>query len=177
MLSLESILSGRQERTSNQTGVGMKSRNVFVSHMQEDEAYIQKLYDLLGRSGFQCKDSSITSQTPNNAQSEDYIKYQVISPQIEWAGVVVVLITPDTRTSDWVNWEVERASALGKRIVGIWVHGEGGCDLPESLVRYADSVVGWNSERIISAIEGKDSWECSDGSEMGDREIKRIKCQ
>ena len=155
----------------------MKSRNVFVSHIQEDESHIKKMYDLLRGAGFECKDSSITSTSPNKATDEDYIKYKVISPQIEWASTVVVLITPQTKDSKWVEWEIVRANALGKRIVGVWTHGESGCELPAPLVKFADSVVGWNAGSIIKAINGQESWECSDGSEMDDREIKRIKCQ
>lgn len=155
----------------------MKSRNVFVSHVQEDEGHIAKLYGLLEAAGYHCRDSSITSETPNDASSENYIKYEIIAPQINWAGVVVVLLTPKTCGSEWVNWEIEQASRLGKRVVGIWVHGEAGCDLPEALTKFADSVVGWNTDRIIAAIDGEDTWECSDGSTMPDRLIKRIKCQ
>lgn len=155
----------------------MKSRNVFVSHIQEDESHIEKMYSLLRNAGLECRDSSVTSGTPNDAQNEQYIKYKILSPQISWAGTVVVLITPGTKNSDWVNWEIEHANSLGKRIVGVWVHGEAGCDLPVALEKYADSVVGWNAESIIDAIDGKDSWECADGSQMDDREIKRIKCQ
>lgn len=155
----------------------MKSRNVFVSHVQEDEAHIEKMYALLKDAGFSCRDSSITSQTPNEAQNEAYIKYEVIGPQIEWAGVVVVLLSDKTRDSEWVAWEIERANELGKRVVGIWIHGEAGCELPDALTKYADSVVGWNTERIIAAISGEDAWECSDGTTMQERNIKRIKCQ
>lgn len=155
----------------------MKSRNVFVSHIQEDESHIEKMYGLLKGAGFECRDSSITSASPNNATDEDYIKYKVISPQIEWASTVIVLITPETKNSKWVEWEIERANALGKHIIGVWAHGESGCDLPVALAKFADSVVGWNAERIIAAINGQESWECSDGSQMEEREIKRIKCQ
>ena len=169
-------MGGKKGRLITQ-GMDMKSRNVFVSHVQEDESHIERLYDLLKRSGLECRDSSVTSATPNNAEDERYIKYEIIAPQISWAGIVVVLITPQTLSSEWVNWEIEHANSLGKRIVGIWVHGNEGCDLPDALTKYADSVVGWNSERIIAAINGEDSWECPDSSSMETRDIKRIKCQ
>lgn len=155
----------------------MKSRNVFVSHVQEDEAHIEKMYALLSASGYECRDSSITSSTPNRANDENYIKYEILSPQIKWAGVVVVIVSPLTKDSKWVEWEVQHAVSLGKRVVGVWVSGGAGCELPKILEKYADSVVGWNSESIAAAIAGEDGWHCEDGSPMSEVDIKRIRCQ
>lgn len=36
---------------------------------------------------------------------------------------MAVYVSPDTWTSGWVNWEIERAHKLGKRIIGIWQYG------------------------------------------------------
>lgn len=155
----------------------MKSRNVFVSHVQEDESHIEKMYALLKSSGCECRDSSITSSTPNSANNESYIKYEILSPQIRWAGVVVVLITPRTKDSKWVEWEIEYAISLGKRIVGVWANGDAGCELPKVLEKYADSVVGWSAKSIVAAIAGEESWQCEDGSPMPEVDIKRIRCQ
>lgn len=152
-------------------------KNIFVSHIQEDEFHIGKMKELLAARGFNCRDSSVTSATPNAAQNESYIKYDILSPQIRWAGTVVVLITPGTKNSEWVNWEIEHARSLGKRIVGVWVHGEAGCEVPEALEKYADSVVGWRADSIIDAINGKDAWECADGTPREPRVIDRIRCQ
>lgn len=152
-------------------------KNVFVSHIQEDEAHIGKMKELLASRGYDCRDSSVTSESPNKAKNENYIKYEILSPLINWASTLVVLITPHTKNSEWVQWEIEHAKALGKRIVGVWAHGDSECEVPEALDKYADSVVGWNSDRIIDALDGKDSWECADGSDRDPRSIDRIRCQ
>ncbi|TIS47300.1 TIR domain-containing protein [Mesorhizobium sp.] len=129
--------------------------NVFISHVHEDDARLQALKDLLAKNGCVARDSSINSDRPNDAKNPDYIKREILSPRIEWAGTVVVLITPDTKHSDWVNWEIEYAHKLGKRIVGVWDHGEHGCEPPEALDEYANAVVPWRAEQIIDAIFGK----------------------
>ena len=67
---------------------------------------------------------------------------------------MVVYLTPDTKKSDWVNWEIDYAFKHGKTIVGVWERGSRGCDLPESLEECYNAIVGWNSENIIDAING-----------------------
>ena len=75
----------------------MKDRkNVFISHIHEDDHRLPPLKKLLAKHGLDVRDASINSLKPNQAQNEDYIKYQILAPRIDWAGVLVVLITPDT---------------------------------------------------------------------------------
>jgi len=100
-----------------------QTKNVFISHVHEDDAGLGKVKDLLAKNGMTIRDSSINSSNPNNAKSEDYIKSQILAPQIKWAGTLMVYVSPDTKNSDWVNWEIEYAHKLGKRIVGVWETG------------------------------------------------------
>jgi hypothetical protein len=109
--------------------------------------------------------------------TEIYIKSQILAPQIDWAGTFLVYITPKTKGSSWVDWEIEYAAKQGKRIVGIWGHGDNNCEVPEGLRDYADAVVGWHGDRIIDAITGKlNEWDNPDGSRCAPRPIKRYSC-
>lgn len=155
----------------------VQRRNVFISHIHEDDHRLAPLKELLSVSGMEVRDGSINSDKPNDASNEEYIKYQILRPRIEWASVVVVLITPDTKDSKWVQWEIETAEALGKRIVGVWDYGEAESDLPEALDRYADAIVGWQGERVKAAIDGDiNNREKSDGSVILPRATKRYTC-
>ncbi|MEI8153277.1 MAG: TIR domain-containing protein [Hyphomicrobiales bacterium] len=154
-----------------------QTKNVFISHVHEDDAGLQKLKDLLSSKGVAIRDASIHAGKENSANSPDYIKSQILAPQINWAGTFVVYITPKTKNSDWVNWEIEYAEKLGKRIVGVWAHGENECDIPDALDKYADAVVGWNGDKIIDAINGDiDEWDNPDGMERSPRPISRYSC-
>ena len=149
-------------------------RNVFISHIHEDDEGLPRLKDLVARHGMICRDGSITTGKFNGASNEEYIKYGILKPRIEWAGTFVVYISPETRNSDWVNWEIECAHREGKRIVGVWEWGEKDCELPEALKRYRDAVVGWNGESIIDAINGtSDKSYTQEGPEPGYRSIPR----
>lgn len=155
----------------------VQRRNVFISHIHEDDHRLAPLKELLSTSGMEVRDGSINSDKPNDASNEEYIKYQILRPRIEWASVVVVLITPDTKDSKWVQWEIETAEALGKRIVGVWDYGEAESDLPEALDRYADAIVGWQGERVKAAIDGDiNNREKSDGSVIPPHATKRYTC-
>lgn len=154
-----------------------ESRNVFISHIHEDDHRLAPLKTLLSNAGMEVRDASINKDKPNNAKSPDYIKSEILSPRIEWASVLVVLITPDTKDSDWVSWEVECAERMGKRIVGVWDHGEAQCDMPPVLDQYADAIVGWQGERVKDAIEGRiNNREQPDGAAASPRAVPRYSC-
>lgn len=154
-----------------------KIRNVFISHVHEDDAGLQKLKDLLGSKGMSIRDASIHAGKENNANNPDYIKSGILAPQIDWAGTFVVYVTPKTKGSAWVDWEIEYAQKQGKRIVGVWAHGEQGCEVPEGLDKYADAMVGWHGDSIVDAIDGHaNRWESPDGVPYPERPIRRYSC-
>lgn len=151
-------------------------KNVFISHVHKDDHGLQKLKDLLAPKGMDVRDSSIHKGKFNEAKDEHYIKTEILAPAINWAGVFVCYVSPQTKDSEWVNWEIEYAAKQGKRIVGIWEHGESECDLPDALKEHADAVVGWNGDSVIDAINGKDSWEKPDGGDCEQVPLKRHPC-
>jgi hypothetical protein len=153
-----------------------EQKNVFISHIHEDDAGLTKLKDLLKSKGIEARDSSIHVGKFNNAKDENYIKTQILAPAINWAGTFIVYVSPNTKESKWVNWEIEYAAKQGKRIVGIWEHGEKDCDLPDALREHADAMVGWNGDTIIDAINGEDIWEKPDGGSCPPVPLKRHPC-
>ncbi len=157
--------------------MGDKTRNIFISHIHEDDDRLNSLKDLLSNNGRDVRDSSVNKENPNNAHSEEYIKQQILAPKIQWAGALVVLISPDTHESEWVNWEIEYAHGLEKRIVGVWDHGANDCDIPEQLDKLADAIVGWQADKIIGAIDGAiNDWDSPDGQPRTPRAIDRYNC-
>ena len=130
------------------------TKNVFVSHVHEDDAGLPDLMSLLARHGMEARNYSITSDKENNAKSPEYIMREILAPRIDACSALVVYITPDTKDSEWVNWEIEYAYKQGKTIVGVWERGSNGCEIPEALEEFHDAIVGWNGENIVAAING-----------------------
>ena len=154
-----------------------KTKNIFISHIHEDDEGLGKLKSLLKDNWMTIRDYSINADNPNNAHSEEYIKSQILAPRIRQSSTLVVYISPETKDSEYVNWEIEYAQKQDKRIVGVWAHGENECEVPEALQNYADAVVGWTGNRIIDAINGKiDNWENVDGTKRAPQDIKRYSC-
>ena len=151
-------------------------KNVFISHVHEDDAGLWKLKELLASKDVEIKDSSVHTGKFNDAKDRDYIKTQILAPLINWAGTFICYVSPLTKSSDWVNWEIEYAAKQGKRIIGVWQFGDKECELPEALTEYADAVVGWNGDAIIDAIDGKDSWQKPDGTLFPTVPLKRHPC-
>lgn len=140
-------------------------KNVFISHYGQDEEHIGNLKTLLGGKDYVLRNSSIDSSKPNDASNEEYIKYQLLKPGIEWAGTTIVLIGPETHTRWWVNWEIEQSHLAGNRIIGVYIQGATEAKLPEAFLKYGEPPVGWSSSSIIDAIEGNlDHGENPDGT-------------
>lgn len=129
-------------------------KNIFVSHIHEDDAGLTDLKKILEQHGMDVRNYSITSDKENNAKSPDYIKDEILKPRIDACSTLVVYITPDTKESEWVNWEIEYAYQQEKTIVGVWEMGSNGCEIPEVLEEFHDAIVGWNGENIVDAING-----------------------
>lgn len=154
-----------------------KTKNVFISHVHEDDDGLNKLKELLEKNGMTIRDYSISKENPNNAHSEEYIKRQILEPRIKQSSVLVVYISPKTKDSEYVDWEIEYAEKKDKRIVGVWAYGERECDIPEALEDYADAVVGWTGDSIIDAMNGKINGEWKpDGTPRAPHNIDRYDC-
>lgn len=101
------------------------TKNVFISHIHEDDEGLRKLKDLLQINGMEIRDYSINSDNPNNAKSDDYIKSQILAPRIDQSSTLIVYITSDTIQSSYVAWEIRYAAMKNKRIVGVGVGRKG----------------------------------------------------
>ena len=137
-----------------------KSKNVFISHYGKDDQHIGKLRVLLEKKGYTLRNSSVDSSKPNRAKNPEYIR-RLLRLRIHWAGTFICLIGSKTATRDWVDWEIRQAAQKGKRIIGVFAHGAKNSDIPEALDELGDGLTGWNSDKIIDALEGKDIGWCT----------------
>jgi len=156
-------------------------KNIFISHVHEDDGLLRKLKELIERAGMEVRDSSINSDKPNDAKNPDYIKEKYLKPHIDWASTLVVLITHATAQSEWVNWEIKYAIEQGKNVVGVYAQGATDADIPEELAKHAVAIVGWQSDRVVDAIDGKiTEWDdpvTGSPRTSGDWTVKRYSCR
>ena len=156
------------------------TKNVFISHVHQDDALLPDLKNLISGAGMQVRDGSVNSDKPNDAENEEYIKREYLRPGIDWASTLIVLITHDTAQSWWVNWEIKYAVEQGKKVVGVFARGATDADVPDELGKLGDAaIVGWQGERVVGAINGDiTGWDDPRTGEPRGREwrIERYKC-
>jgi len=161
-----------------------RSKNVFISHHHKDDKAVTDFANLLAGKDYIVRNSSIRAKPRNTERldkkmvSDETIR-RLLRMKMFWAGTVVVLVGSDTHSRDWVNWEIEEAERQGKRILGVFMHGAKDSDIPESLEKFGDGLVGWNSKKIIEGLEGEDVGWCNSGGEARTptNNVKRIGCQ
>lgn len=155
----------------------MAPRRIFVPHVHEDDEQVDELRQFLNRSGRQADVSAIDSSSPNKANDPDYIMSRYIRPKVEWCEAIMVVISPATQGSDWVDKEIELAKRLDRRIIGVWIPGSEGCPIPEGLQDYANAIVNWNETAILDAIDGKvNNINDACGTPIAPQDIKRHNC-
>lgn len=148
----------------------MTRRHVFISHHHADDAKVDQLTDLLERGGTDVRNSSVRMKPANQRRMEegrvkDETIKRLLRMKISWASTVVVLVGRETHSRPWVNWEIEQTKKQGKRIVGVYAYGGTDAEKPKALERYASTIVAWNTESIVEAIEGGNNrFQNSDGT-------------
>jgi hypothetical protein len=157
-----------------------KIKNVFVSHHHKDDASVDGLTNMLSGKGYQLRNSSIRVKPENqsridNKQVSDNTIKRLLRMKMRWASQVIVVIGKETHQRDWVNWEIETAHRLGKPIIGVYENGlKDQVEIPDSLKKYATSIIGWRSDSVIDALEGKSHFQNPDGTpspKVGGRNI------
>lgn len=160
----------------------VKTKNVFISHHHKDDASVDKLTNLLRKNGYEIRNSSIRAKPANQRRLDqglvkDEVIKRLLRMKISWAGSMIVVVGKETHARPWVNWEIEQAHKQGKNIVGVYEYGlKGDVEIPPALEKYGTSQVGWDSNKIISAIEGEPSFQNSDGTPSAKKDGPRTIC-
>ena len=139
-----------------------KRRHVFISHHHADDASVDSLTKMLGRRGYEIRNSSIRAKPANQERlDKGLVKPETIRRllrmKMSWASTVVVIIGKQTHSREWVSWEIEQAFKKGKKIVGVFERGGADYEIPQALKDHATTIVNWNSDSIIGAVEGKEN--------------------
>ena len=143
-------------------------RHVFISHHHADDQAVSNMTDMLSRGGYEIRNSSIRTKPTNQRRldrglvSDNTIK-RLLRMKMNWASTVIVLIGKHTAQRPWVDWEIQKAHELGKRIVGVYERGGTENDKPDRLEDYASAIVCWHPKSIISAVEGENNFQTPTG--------------
>lgn len=149
-----------------------KMHNIFISHYGKDDHHVQALKARLKNQGYNIRNFSVDSTNHKDGRrpSEAVIK-RLLRMRVNWSSTFICLIGPKTHTRAYVDYEISKAVQLGKKIIGVYTHGnKETADLPKNLDKVASNIIGWNSiEKIGEIISGTNyPIENSDGDELRD---------
>jgi hypothetical protein len=156
-------------------------KNIFISHYEQDDAHVQSLKKRLISQGYDVKNFSVDStKHKDGRRPSDAVIKRLLDIRIKAASTFICLLGPDTHTRKWVNYEIRKAHLEGKKIIGVYSHGnKDNIELPEAFKKYGNSTLGWNStEKLGNIISGENTpFENPDGSKSKDiHKTTRIKC-
>lgn len=118
-------------------------RNVFISFATEDMNDVNLLRAQAKNDASDLEFNDHSVREPYNSDRADYIK-QRISERIDRCSVTVVYVSPATKESNWVAWEVSRSFELGKRVIAVRSDANSACPLPGWLKDTGVTVVRWS---------------------------------
>jgi hypothetical protein len=132
---MENIGSGSAEmfayeKASSKIGAFM-SDTIFLSYAHQDRDQVGRALEELTRKGVLSGEKGLMIDPKQNIKSGSYIK-RAISDHIKSTGKVVLLWTEAGAKSQWVNWELGMADALGKPIILV-IMDKSAPKLPENL--------------------------------------------
>ena len=159
----------------------MADHNIFISHYGKDDHHVQSLKARLKGSGYNVRNFSIDSTKHKDGRKpSDQVVKRLLNIRIKQSKTFICLIGPDTHKRKWVNYEIRKAHLEGKRIVGIYTHGnKDSVELPSSFKRYGGPLVGWNSiDKLGEIVSGENlPYQNTDGSTSSPiYNVKRIPC-
>ena len=91
------------------------SKKVFLSYAYQDRDIVKQVSRLLQESGHDTDDTSFIDLRIDTKIGDDI--REAIKQQMCSASNVVIIVTPNSAKSQWVNYEAGMASALDKPII------------------------------------------------------------
>lgn len=128
----------------------MTTYYVFISHAwryHDDYDRIEKLLNNAPR--FLWRNFSVPKHDPAIANNVSALKKE-LDDQIRPTQAVLILSGLYVSHSNWIEYEINKAVAWGKWIVGVTPWGNQ--NVPKLVRDYADTIVGWNTSSIVEAI-------------------------
>ncbi len=127
---------------------------IFVSYRADDEGTLHKnllvAWSRNDRFFPEIKFHDISIGTSINSVNANYIK-SVIKDRIKESDIVLCLVGKNTGSSDWVNWEIETAYSMNKKIVAVKINRH--YDTPISLYgKEAKWAMDFSKSAIIKAL-------------------------
>ncbi|NOR57661.1 MAG: TIR domain-containing protein [Sulfurimonas sp.] len=128
-----------------------RKRRIFVSYYHaEDSKYKNTLKMWSKNSDFNLDFYDHSADVSIKSTNEGVIR-QVISTKINKSNLVICIVGKNTHSRKWVNWELEKAKKLNKRIIAVKIKST--YKSPEALLNSGTKFINsFNKKDILNAI-------------------------
>ena len=127
------------------------AKHVFLSFVEEDLARVNLFRGQAKNQNNDLEFDDYSVKEPIDSSNAEYIK-RLITTKIRAASVTICLLGPTTYTSDWVDWEINKAVELGKKVFGVRLHSDKTCRTPGALAAVGGKVLDWDISAIVKEI-------------------------
>lgn len=100
------------------------TEKIFLSYAQQDREIAERIEGYLREHGIVTTPEAEFFDPQKGIQAGDNIR-EILKSEITASSRVVIITSPNSAQSQWVNYEAGMASALGKPIVVVGVGGVG----------------------------------------------------
>jgi hypothetical protein len=131
----------------------MALKRVFLSFLGEDRQQVQGLRLLAANPNFDLEFYDESVRVPYNSANAEYVKSR-IREKIQRTSVTICLISAQTGTSEWIDWELEASAKKGNTIIAMALKGVESAVLPKLIRDKNIYFYGWDPEllgRLIGA--------------------------
>ena len=126
-------------------------RRIFLSFSHEDSDLAK---DFLGQATYRDYNLQIAAKSAEEGERSDIKSIQEdIRSAIERSFAVVCLIGPHSEKSRWVDWELQTAKKLGRKLIGVKLPRATTANVPKLLVEYDAPIVEWDFESIARTLD------------------------
>ncbi|AUN99084.1 molecular chaperone Tir [Bacteriovorax stolpii] len=127
------------------------ARRVFLSFKAEDRKRVDGLRLLAANPNFEIEFYDESVRDPYDSTNANYIKSK-LTEKITRASVTVCLISEDTHTSEWVNWELEKSLEKGNKIIAMALKDVSRAVLPRKIKELNLTFHSWDHEHLAKLI-------------------------
>lgn len=126
---------------------------IFISHKYEDNKYYNGMAGLLTNPNNICMHSVIRERDDLRDKGENVVKTH-LKKKIRNCYAVICLIGQDTHSSKWVQWELEVATSLKKKIIPVRIKDTTG-NAPKIIRERKISTLPWSVKKINKILKIK----------------------
>lgn len=117
--------------------------NVFISFAYEDIDEVNLLRGQAKNENSPIEFNDWSVNEPFDSEKAGYIKKK-IEERINACSVTVVYLSKDSVKSKWVEWEIQKSLALGKRVIGVYKGTAKPARLPKAISDNSVKTVSWS---------------------------------